>query len=67
MKSEAENDLPKLAAPAQRALASVGITRLAQLSKFSAAEIAQLHGIGPNALKQIRAAMAAQGLSFKAK
>lgn len=58
-------DLPKLAAPAQRALASAGITNLKLLSKFTETEIAQLHGMGPNALGGLRAALEAQGLSFK--
>jgi DNA repair protein RadC len=62
-----QSDLPaKLAAPAQRALANAGIQNLKQLSKFSETEIKQLHGIGPNALKQLHAALAAQGLSFAA-
>ena len=57
------SDLPAgLAAPAQRALA--GVTRLAQLSKMTEAEIKALHGIGPNALAKLRAAMAANGLGF---
>jgi hypothetical protein len=60
-------DLPKLAAPAQRALASAGIRRLEQLTGFSEAEIKQLHGIGPNALEQLRGALAAQGLTFHKK
>jgi hypothetical protein len=34
------------------------------LTKFSGDEIKQLHGIGPNALKQLRAALQAKGLSF---
>ncbi len=49
-----ESDLPKLAAPAQRALAAADIHRLEQLSKFSEGEIKHLHGIGPNALNQLR-------------
>jgi len=57
--------LPKLAAPAQRALASIGVTDLRQLSKFAEAEIAQLHGMGPNALSKLREALKAEGLSFK--
>jgi DNA repair protein RadC len=59
-----ESDLPKLAQPAHRALAAVGIQRLEQLTKFSEAEIKQLHGIGPNALIQLRQALHAKGLSF---
>ena len=40
----------KLAQPARRALANAGFTRLEQLSAVSEAELAHLHGIGPNAL-----------------
>ena len=61
-----ESDLPKeLASPARRALATAGYSRLNQLSKVSEAEIKQLHGIGPNAIKQLRRECAAEGLSFK--
>jgi hypothetical protein len=58
------SDLPKLAHPAQRALAKAGIQRLEQLTRFSEDEIKRLHGIGPNALKQLRQALSAKGLSF---
>jgi hypothetical protein len=58
------SDFPKLAAPAQRALSGAGYTRLEQLTKVSEAEIKQLHGIGPNALDQLRGALKAKGLSF---
>ncbi len=60
-----DSDLPiELAAPAQRALAAAGIRRLEQLTRLSEAEFGQLHGIGPNALAQLRLALRAQGLSF---
>jgi hypothetical protein len=60
-----ESNLPvKLSQPAQRALAGAGIQRLTQLSGFSETEIKQLHGIGPNALRQLRSALAQRGLSF---
>jgi hypothetical protein len=63
-----ENDLPvKLSQPALRALAGAGIQRLEQLTDFSEAEIKQLHGIGPNALSQLRSALATKGLSFSDK
>ena len=52
-------ELPKISAPAQRALASAGITNLKQLSKFTEAEVAQLHGMGPNALGKLREALTA--------
>ena len=63
--NQQESDLPLgLAAPAQRAFAAFGIQRLEQLTKFSEAEIKQLHGIGPNALNQLRHALSVRGLSF---
>ena len=58
------SDLPKLAAPAQRALAAANIQRLDQLTHFTEAQIKQLHGIGPNALNALRQALADQGLAF---
>ena len=63
-KQQRVSNLPKLAAPARRALDGAGIYRLEQLAKVREADIAQLHGIGPNALKQLRRALAANGLSF---
>ena len=64
-KVEQGSDLPgKLAQPARRALAAAGVQRLEQLTRFSEAEVMQWHGIGPNALKQLRSALEARGLSF---
>lgn len=63
------NNLPlpdRLGQPARRALANAGYTRLAQLAAVSEAEIARLHGVGPKALRQLREALAAHGLSFAA-
>lgn len=57
-------DLPKLAAPAQRALKSVGIERLEDLTKFSEAEIVALHGMGPNALGVLRNTLRDNGMGF---
>ena len=57
----------KLAAPAQRALAGAGIKSLDDFSKFSEQEIANLHGIGKNALADIKNAMAENGISFAKK
>jgi len=60
-----DSNLPiELAAPARRALIAAGYTRLDQIARASEAEIAQLHGIGSNALQQLRRALAANGLSF---
>jgi hypothetical protein len=63
--TQQESDLPdKLAQPAQRALAAAGIRRLKDLTRFSEDEVKQWHGIGPNALKQLRLALKAKSLSF---
>lgn len=61
-----ENDLPKLAAPAQRALAGAKIANLSQLVRKTEAEVAALHGMGPNALGKLKEALKAKGLKFKA-
>lgn len=58
-------DLPKLAAPAQRALKSSGITALNQLTQVSEAELLELHGMGRNAISTLREALALRGLSFR--
>jgi hypothetical protein len=67
-KRKQESDLPvKLGAPAERALANAGIKNLKQLTKFTEAEIKQLHGVGPNAVGKLRQALEEKGLSFKDK
>lgn len=59
-----KSDFPKLAAPARRALSGAGYTRLEQLARVSEAELKKLHGMGPNAIEQLRRALAERGLSF---
>jgi hypothetical protein len=60
-----ESDLPKgLSQPALRALLAAGCQRLEQVAELSEAEVKQLHGIGPNALEQLRSALAERGLKF---
>lgn len=61
---QGSNDLPRLAAPAQRALQSVGITELKQLTRVTEAELSRLHGMGPNALARLRQALKEKGWSF---
>ncbi len=63
--NQQENDFPpKLSQPARRALAGAGYSRLEQLAAVSEEEIKRLHGIGPNALDQLRHALEEKGLSF---
>ena len=63
--TKSDSDLPPgLAAPARRALAQAGYTRIEQFTELTEAEVRQLHGMGPKALELIRLALAAKGLSF---
>jgi hypothetical protein len=64
MKPE-RNDLPKLAAPALRALTSAGIADLEDLTKVSEDELIQLHGMGRNALGILCEALKSKGWSFR--
>jgi hypothetical protein len=60
-----ETDLPKLAAPARRALISAGYTRLEHLTRVKESETRKLHGMGPNAMEVLRKALEERGLSFR--
>jgi hypothetical protein len=59
------DELPRIAAPASRALASIGITGLRQLTQYRAVDLLSLHGMGPKAIAILRAALADQGLSLR--
>lgn len=61
----ATSDLPKIGAPATRALASIGVTRLDDLANRSETELLGLHGFGPRALGIIREALAVEGKSMR--
>jgi DNA-directed RNA polymerase alpha subunit len=63
--SDSTNTLPRLAAPARRALENAAIADLDQLSHFTERDITDLHGMGKNALSRLREALAAAGLSFR--
>jgi hypothetical protein len=58
-------DLPKLAAPARRALAAAGYRRLEDLTKATESDVTRLHGMGPNAMAALREALRERGLSFR--
>ena len=57
--------LPKIGAPATRALASIGITNLDQVADRSEVELLALHGFGPRALRILRDALAEHGRSLR--
>jgi hypothetical protein len=56
--------LPRIGAPATRALRAEGIWTLEQVRDRSEAELAALHGVGPIALRFLREALAERGWSF---
>jgi predicted flap endonuclease-1-like 5' DNA nuclease len=56
------DELPKIGAPATRALNNAGYTSLRQLAGVPRAELAKLHGMGPKALRIIDDNLAKQGL-----
>lgn len=61
------HDLPRgIGAPASRALAAAGITRLQQLTSISEAELLRLHGVGPKAIRLLREALSERRLKFAA-
>jgi hypothetical protein len=62
--SQQASDLPKLSQPAHRALVAAGVQNLKQLTKFTESEVKKWHGIGPNALTQLRQALHEKGLAF---
>lgn len=61
-------DLPGgIGKPATRALVLAGVTSLAQLTRFTEAEVSGLHGVGPKAIRILRDALMKQGKSFAKK
>ena len=59
-----DETLPRIGAPATRALAAEGITRLADLTHHRSEDLLALHGVGPRAIRLLREALAEQGVSF---
>jgi uncharacterized protein YdhG (YjbR/CyaY superfamily) len=65
MRDEDHTGLPKLSAPARRALSSAGYARLDQVAEVSEPDLEKLHGIGPTAIAALRQALHDRGLSFR--
>ena len=55
--------LPKVGAPANRALQAAGYNSLESLAGAPADELLALHGLGPRALRTIDETLAALGLA----
>jgi predicted flap endonuclease-1-like 5' DNA nuclease len=60
-----DDDLPRIGAPATRALAGIGVTRLSQLIQHTQDELLALHGFGPRALRIIQDALSSRGLELR--
>ena len=59
-------DLPKtIGRPATQALVSAGILTLAQVAERSAAELLEMHGIGPKAVRLLSEALSSKDLSLR--
>ena len=59
------NQLPRIGAPATRALNRIGVADLLQLADHSENELLALHGFGPKALKIIKDELALRGISLR--
>lgn len=58
-------DLPReIGKPATRAFAEIGLTRLEQFTGRSEEELLNLHGVGPKAIRILKAELAERGLTF---
>ena len=60
-----DDRIPKIPAPAERALASAGVEGLRHLTRFTEDELLALHGFGPKALDMLRTTLAERGLGFR--
>ena len=50
---------------ARRELAVHGLTRYEQLSEVTAADLLEIHGVGPKAVRMLDAELTARGLAFR--
>ena len=64
MGGEGKGPFAYLAAPARRALASANIRAIGDLAKWREADVAKLHGMGPNAMTRLREKMAEANIAF---
>ena len=67
MKKPAKRCFSVVVAPARRALENAGIKTPEQLSKYTVAQLLELHGMGPSSIPKLRKVLKSNGLSFKRK
>ena len=56
--------IPKIGAPATRALENAGVHGLEDLTNWSERDLLALHGMGPRAIGILRERLAEEGLAF---
>ncbi len=64
-RKESLDALPKIGAPATRALTSEGYTSLRQLAGVQRSDLGRLHGVGPRAVHLIERGLAQHGLQLE--
>jgi predicted flap endonuclease-1-like 5' DNA nuclease len=63
----AQSSLPKIGAPATRALVGAGIHTLRDVAKWNEQDLLALHGVGPRAIRILQDHLSAEGLAFAQK
>jgi hypothetical protein len=58
------NFLDKIGAPARRAFEAAGLTTLVKVSRQTEAQLLELHGVGPRAIKLLQPFLEAEGLKL---
>jgi hypothetical protein len=56
---------PGLGKPAERAFGQAGYTRLEQFAEVTEKDLLRLHGVGPKAIRLLRAALESHHLTFR--
>ena len=59
------SELPRIGAPATRALNNAGILSLDDVTQWSEVDLLALHGVGPKAIRILREHLDDLGLAFK--
>lgn len=64
--ADSTTEWPKgMGAPAERALEAIGVMSLDEVTQFSEKELLALHGVGPRAVRVLKAALAERGKTLR--
>ncbi len=56
---------PGMSGPSLRALSGAGVRSMSDLTRWTKADVAKLHGMGPKALALLEQTLGAKGRSFR--